>query len=154
MLIVTHEGVSARWEQDPRKTLASRSSGHGSETEDGDRKPMALSQLSALAFLVGIVTGFGAIVFRALIGQIQNVLFLGNVSLQYDANLFTPPSPWGAFVIFIPVVGAIAVTFIVSKFAPEARGHGVPEVMDAISYQGGIIRPGGRKVHCFGDRNR
>ena len=27
------------------------------------------------------------------------------------------------------------------KFAPEAKGHGVPEVMDAIYYNNGIIRP-------------
>ncbi|MGA8319670.1 MAG: chloride channel protein [Xanthobacteraceae bacterium] len=39
------------------------------------------------------------------------------------------------------VVGAVIVTFIVSNFAPEAKGHGVPEVMDAIYYKGGVIRP-------------
>ena len=61
--------------------------------------------------------------------------------MGYDANLFTPPSPWGADVILVPVVGAIAVTFLVSRFAPEAKGHGVPEVMDAIYYRGGVIRP-------------
>jgi chloride channel protein, CIC family len=38
-------------------------------------------------------------------------------------------------------VGGLGVTFIVNNFAPEARGHGVPEVMDAIYYQRGIIRP-------------
>jgi CIC family chloride channel protein len=91
--------------------------------------------------LVGVVTGFGAVVFRDLIGLIHNVLFLGNISSHYDANLFTPPSPWGVWVILVPVVGALAVTFLVSRFAPEARGHGVPEVMDAIYYKGGVIRP-------------
>jgi chloride channel protein, CIC family len=44
-------------------------------------------------------------------------------------------------VILVPVIGAVAVTFLVTKFAPEARGHGVPEVMDAIYYNGGLIRP-------------
>ncbi|MFL5265344.1 MAG: chloride channel protein [Stellaceae bacterium] len=43
--------------------------------------------------------------------------------------------------ILVPVIGAVAVTFLVTKFAPEARGHGVPEVMDAIYYNGGLIRP-------------
>jgi CIC family chloride channel protein len=38
-------------------------------------------------------------------------------------------------------VGAIGVTFIITQFAPEAKGHGVPEVMDAIYYNGGRIRP-------------
>ena len=39
------------------------------------------------------------------------------------------------------MIGAVVVTFLVTKFAPEARGHGVPEVMDAIFYHEGRIRP-------------
>jgi chloride channel protein, CIC family len=97
--------------------------------------------MAILALIVGIVTGFGAVGFRDLIGLIHNVLFLGRFAVRYDANIFTPPSPWGALVILVPVVGAVAVTFLVRNFAPEARGHGVPEVMDAIYYQGGVIRP-------------
>ncbi|MGP1678752.1 MAG: chloride channel protein [Burkholderiales bacterium] len=94
-----------------------------------------------LAVVIGIVTGYGAVVFRDLIGFIHNLLFLGQVSVAYDANAFTPTSPWGPFVILVPVLGALIVTFLVEKFAPEARGHGVPEVMDAIYYKGGVIRP-------------
>jgi chloride channel protein, CIC family len=102
---------------------------------------IGLFYLSLLALGVGIVTGLGAVVFRALIGLIHNLLFLGELSFHYDANVFTPASPWGAFVILVPVCGAIAVTFLVNTFAPEAKGHGVPEVMDAIYYGGGVIRP-------------
>ena len=102
---------------------------------------MGLLRLSCLALLVGVVTGFGAVGFRDLIGLIHNVLFLGQLSWHYDANLFTPASPWGALVILVPVLGALGVTFLVTKFAPEARGHGVPEVMDAIYYKEGVIRP-------------
>ena len=97
--------------------------------------------LCALALVVGIVTGIGAVVFRALIGLVHNLLFLGQLSFNYDSSLFTPPSPWGPLVILVPVLGSIGVTFIVSTFAPEAKGHGVPEVMDAIYYNRGIIRP-------------
>jgi len=103
--------------------------------------PLPLPYLSALALAVGVVAGFGAVGFRDLIGFIHNVLFLGQFAVRYDANLFTPSSPWGPFVILVPVVGSIGVTFLVSKFAPEAKGHGVPEVMDAIYYGRGIIRP-------------
>ena len=102
---------------------------------------IGLVHLSVLALIVGVVTGFGAIVFRDLIGLIHNALFLGKIAVRYDANLFTPASPWGPLVILVPVVGAVAVTFLITKFAPEARGHGVPEVMDAIYYNGGVIRP-------------
>ena len=102
---------------------------------------IGLPYLSILAFAVGIVTGLGAVAFRDLIGFVHNLLFLGQFVVRYDANLFTPPSPWGPFVILAPVIGALAVTFLVTKFAPEAQGHGVPEVMDAIYYRGGVIRP-------------
>ena len=47
----------------------------------------------------------------------------------------------GGGIIIVPVLGGLVVTFLVTNFAPEARGHGVPEVMDAIYYREGIIRP-------------
>jgi chloride channel protein, CIC family len=102
---------------------------------------IGLVRLSLLALMVGVVAGFGAVIFRDLIGLIHNIAFLGSFSVNYDANLFTPSSPWGAFIILIPVVGSVIVTFLITNFAPEARGHGVPEVMDAIYYGGGVIRP-------------
>jgi len=105
------------------------------------RQPIGLFRLSLIAIFVGIVTGIGAIAFRGLIGFIHNLFFLGRLSFFYDANSFTPPSPWGVFVILVPVLGALIVTLLVTKFAPEARGHGVPEVMDAIYYAEGRIRP-------------
>ena len=102
---------------------------------------LGLAKLSSLALIVGVVTGFGAVGFRGLIGFIHNLLFLGTLSFQYNANLFTPTSPWGVGIILVPVLGAVVVTFLVTRFAPEARGHGVPEVIDAIYYKNGIIRP-------------
>ena len=107
------------------------------------RRPLRLGllRLSLLAIVVGIITGFGAIAFRALIGLIHNIAFLGSFSIEYDASVFTPPSPWGAFIILVPVIGGLIVTFLITNFAPEARGHGVPEVMDAIYYRQGVIRP-------------
>ncbi len=117
------------------------SSPPAAQTTDDDIRQISLVSLSILALVVGIVTGFGAVVFRDLIGLIHNLLFLGQFVMRYDANLFTPPSPWGAGIILVPVLGGLAVTFLVSTFAPEAKGHGVPEVMDAIYYKGGVIRP-------------
>jgi chloride channel protein, CIC family len=102
---------------------------------------LGLVRLSLLAVIVGLVTGFGAVVFRDLIGLIHNVTFLGVFSFDYDASIFTPPGPFGALIILVPVIGGQIVTFLITKFAPEARGHGVPEVMDAIYYQDGMIRP-------------
>mgnify|MGYP001216254420 FL=1 len=97
---------------------------------------LGLWTMCGLALAMGIVTGAGAVLFRALIGLIHNVLFLGEFSFAYEANLFTPPSPWGIWVIAVPVIGSVLVTFVVNTFAPEAKGHGVPEVMDAIYMRG------------------
>ncbi|HWF46750.1 MAG TPA: chloride channel protein [Bryobacteraceae bacterium] len=97
--------------------------------------------LSLVSVAIGIVAGLGAVAFRALIAFFHNLLFLGKVSAIYDANAHTPPSPWGPLVILVPVIGAAGVAFLVKNFAPEAKGHGVPEVMDAIYYHKGIIRP-------------
>ena len=60
---------------------------------------------------------------------------------MYDANAHTLPGPWGPLVILVPVLGAAGVAFLVGSFAPEAKGHGVPEVMDAIYYHKGVVRP-------------
>ena len=104
-------------------------------------RTLGLLALSLLAIGVGITTGFGAIVFRDLIGLIHNILYYGHLSIAYDANVYDRPSPWGPGIILVPVIGGLGVVLLVSKFAPEARGHGVPEVMDAIFYRDGRIRP-------------
>ena len=98
-------------------------------------------KMALLSLLVGIISGFGAIVFNKMIGLIHNISFLGKFSLQYDSSMHTPESPWGIGVILIPVIGAVLVAFLVKNFAPEAKGHGVPEVMKAVYFNNGIIRP-------------
>lgn len=109
------------------------------ELEEKQRLP--LMTLVFLALVVGVVTGFGAVGFRDLIGLVHNIAFTGRPSFDYDANVFTAAAPWGPWVILVPVIGGVIVTFLVVNFAPEAKGHGVPEVMDAIYYKGGVIRP-------------
>jgi len=113
---------------------------HGTFEEEESHR-LGLLYLSFLALGLGIVTGVGAVLFRDLIGLLHNLFFNGVFAISYDANVFTSPSRWGAFIVLAPAVGAIIVTFLVSNFAPEAKGHGVPEVMDAIYYKEGRIRP-------------
>ncbi len=104
-------------------------------------RPIRPLYISLLAVFVGAASGVVAALFRWLIAFFHNLFFFGTFSISYDANLHTPESPWGAWVILAPVVGGMIVVFLVQRFAPEARGHGVPEVMDAIYYSKGIIRP-------------
>ncbi len=124
--------------------------------ESTEPQQLSLVQLSLLALALGIVTGLGAVLFRDLIGLLHNLMFAGHWAVRYDANVFTAPSRWGPWVILVPVVGAVGVTFLVSNFAPEAKGHGVPEVMDAIYLQGRQDPAGGGagEVAGLGDRHR
>ena len=103
--------------------------------------PYGPIRMLLLALLIGIITGFGAVAFRIMIGLVHNLLFFGQFSFSYDANLHTTASSWGIGIIFVPVLGAIVVTWLIQTFAPEAKGHGVPEVMNAIYYQKGKIKP-------------
>lgn len=107
---------------------------------DPEERAFSLLVLCLLSLVVGLVTGFGAIAFRALTALFHNLFFLGQFSFSYDANLFTPESPWGAAIVLAPVIGGLGVVWLVRNFAPEARGHGVPEGMNAIYYAEGRIR--------------
>jgi CIC family chloride channel protein len=97
---------------------------------------LRLSETTTLlvtAVLVGGGTGLGAVGFIQLIALVQN-LFFGNAA-QFLSFLGR-----GIFIL-IPVIGGLLAGPIISFFANEAKGHGVPEVMQAIALQGGRIRP-------------
>lgn len=94
-----------------------------------------------LAIAVGVFGGFGAIVFKSIIAFFHNLFFYGTLSLEYFPDQHIEPSPLGPLVIAVPVAGAVLVTWITRTLAPEARGHGVPEVLDAIYYRQGHISP-------------
>lgn len=109
--------------------------------EQTDCKLRLFLKLACVAVLIGIIAGFGAVLFRYLIGFIHNLSFLGEFNFNYDANIHTKTSPLGFGIIFVPVIGAVLVAYLVKNFAPEAKGHGVPEVMEAMYFRDSVIRP-------------
>jgi CIC family chloride channel protein len=48
--------------------------------QSGEPKPIVGWVLALLSLAVGLVAGFGAVVFRDLIGVFHNLLFLGRFS--------------------------------------------------------------------------
>lgn len=110
-------------------------------TDDQEERALPAAWMFTLALLVGVFGGFGSILFRNIIAFIHNLFFLGRFSLEFDPDAHMAHSPWGIGVIMVPVAGAVLVTWLTKRLAPEARGHGVPEVMNAIYYRGGRIRP-------------
>ncbi len=105
-----------------------------------DERRVSLLALCLLALGVGLLTGLGAVFFRSLIGLIHNLMFNGVLKVAYDANVLEGPSRFGNWLILSPILGGLVVVYLVERFAPEAKGHGVPEVMDAIFYRRGNIR--------------
>jgi CIC family chloride channel protein len=92
--------------------------------------------LIVLGSVVGIATGFGAVAFIWLI-QNAKELFFGR-SLFFLNHMVTHGEYW---VIVMPAIGGALAGPIVYRFAKEAKGHGVPEVMEAVALKGGLIRP-------------
>ncbi len=89
-----------------------------------------------VAIIIGVLAGFAAIGIRALIEEISKISFTGNASIL--ENIIA--APW-YIKILVPTIGALIFGPLIYFFAPEAKGHGVPEVMQAILQRGGKIRP-------------
>lgn len=88
-----------------------------------------------VAILIGLLGGAGAIGFRALIQLAQGGFFqTWDYSLEAARAL-----PWWQRLL-IPAVGGLLVGPIIRWVAPETRGSGVPEVMEAVAFRGGFVR--------------
>lgn len=93
------------------------------------------SKLILLPSCTGLLTGAAAIVFVNLVDLVQ-WLALGSAELPLYV---LPRIPWYQIVL-VPVVGGLLVGPLVYFLAPEAAGHGVPEVIEAVMLRGGRIR--------------
>ena len=83
-----------------------------------------------LPMFIGLAGGLGAALLRFLIHLFEKWFW----------------GPWGDSLawgrtILVPVAGAFVVGLIIHYFSKEAKGHGVPEVMEAITLKNGVIRP-------------
>lgn len=87
-----------------------------------------------LAATIGIMGGIIAVAFQSLIRFFQNGLWDSDnlIAAFIAAPLYLK--------LGIPAIGAAGVAWFVHRFASEAKGHGVPEVMNAIATHNGFIR--------------
>jgi chloride channel protein, CIC family len=98
--------------------------------------------LIVMALVVGAGAGLAAAGFRELIYFVTWV-FTGRQTFGQQGHVASLHFPslgiW--FVLFVPVIVALIYGPLIQRFAREARGHGVPEVMLAVAENGGRIRP-------------
>ncbi len=88
-----------------------------------------------LAGFVGLFGGYGAILFLMIIEAIQGL------TVDRALNAASARLGWLAVLCAIPAIGLLAVSWLTRRFAPEAEGHGVPEVITAVARRDGVIRP-------------
>ncbi|MDJ0785524.1 MAG: chloride channel protein [Myxococcota bacterium] len=103
-----------------------------------------------VAIACGLAGAAGAVVFRLLIRVFQALFFEGTEGINGvieegllaeagDPREIARELPWQR-VIWVPALGGLIVGPLVWFFAREAKGHGVPEVMEAVALRGGIMR--------------
>ena len=98
--------------------------------------------LFTLAVAIGAGSGLAAVGFRYLISLVT-WLVTGQGEFGQDGRVASSHMPWlgMAFYVVIPVIGGLVYGPVVYRYAREARGHGVPEVMVAVAENGGRMRP-------------
>jgi CIC family chloride channel protein len=85
------------------------------------------------SLIVGVGAGLGAVIFRRLIAGVHRLSYEGLAGMMEGFYPF--------YLLIIPALGGAIVGPLVYRFAREAKGHGVPEVMGAVALRGGRIRP-------------
>lgn len=92
------------------------------------------SYLIIVAAIAGLGTGLIAVIFHNMIFFFKDLLFGGGQKLLTGFM--------GEFyVVLIPAAGGLLVGIIVNFFAREAKGHGIPKVMEAIANKDGVMKP-------------
>lgn len=103
--------------------------------------------LSVVAVAIGLMVGYGAILFRILIESCQ---FIFMQSGHENVAEIVKELPWWQ-VLLMPVAGGAIVGSLIHFVFPSSRGDGVPEVMKSLALHGGKldIRDGlGKMLSC------
>jgi CIC family chloride channel protein len=91
-------------------------------------------RLSFLAVFVGLLAGLASILFKALIHFFQNLFWRAPSILSAASS-----QDW-YLTVLIPAIGGLIIGPLIYFGAREAKGHGVPEIMESLVFRGGRIR--------------
>ncbi len=94
--------------------------------------------LSLMAVVIGAIGACVAYLLIWLIAVITNISFYHH----FSASPSTPDgNHLGAWVVLVPVVGALVIGFMARYGSPKIRGHGIPEALEAILLGRSRIEP-------------
>jgi len=99
-------------------------------------QPDETALMVVMAVIVGLIGGFGAILFRWMVQFFQGFV----IGHGEDTVVLLMAVPWWKKLL-LPVAGGLVVGPMVYFGAREAKGHGVPEVLQAMLFAKGVIRP-------------
>lgn len=96
----------------------------------------------ALAAVVGIMAGLGAVAFRSLISAFTWIA-TGHAAFGQQGRIPSAHLPWlgAAFFVVIPVIGGLLYGPLIYRWARETSGSGVPEVIYSVAKDDGRVRP-------------
>jgi len=100
----------------------------------GDLRALDVTLLG-FAVAIGALAGFGALAFRSLIELFYFLFWSSGASFMEQVAA----TPWWLKLI-IPCLGGLAAGPIITFWAPEARGPGVPEVIVSVTSRQSTIR--------------
>lgn len=86
-----------------------------------------------LACIIGLLGGVGAVIFTQLIEFVS--------SISVNPLLNASSTVWQNMLFLAPAAGIFVAAWLTRQFAPEAQGHGVPEVIVSVARKEGVIRP-------------
>ena len=93
---------------------------------------------SALAACLGSISAVAAWALIEMIGLCTNLFYFQKFS-------FVEHDPWQAgrhwWLILMPVAGGLIVGVIARYLSPKVRGHGMPEAVETIVFNGGRVQP-------------
>lgn len=94
-------------------------------------------RLNVAAIFVGLFAGYTAIGFRYIIGLMQNMFMHHQIDYELISPIDHIRGPW---ILLILPFGMLISTLLTHFFASEAKGHGVPEVIESVMTKGGRMR--------------
>src|SRR5262245_54377348 len=94
--------------------------------------------VSLLAAAVGIAAGFTAYGLYALIGLLSNLVFFHRLSIELSG---VQTHALGLWVVLVPAAGGVVVGLMARYGSAQIRGHGIPEVVEAVLTRKSRIPP-------------